>query len=202
MITISPRAASKIRDLMAAKGQEGAALRLSILGRGPAGFRHELRFVTPDSKAEGDSLLTLEGLPVLVDAASAADLAGASIDFVEDGLQAGFKIDNPNPMWKEPIAAAVQKVIDDRINPGVATHGGYVTLLEVRDGVAYVALGGGCQGCGLADVTLTQGIDTMIRQAVPEIQSVVDSTDHAAGTNPYYQPAKGGQSPLQGQPAN
>ncbi len=73
-----------------------------------------------------------------------------------------------------------------------------MTLLEVRDNVAYVQLGGGCQGCGLADLTLKQGIDVLIRESVPEIEAVVDTTDHASGTNPYYQPAKGGP-PVQGE---
>jgi Fe-S cluster biogenesis protein NfuA len=76
-------------------------------------------------------------------------------------------------------------------------HGGYITLLDVKDDVAYVALGGGCQGCGMANVTLKQGIEALIREAVPEIHQVVDTTDHAGGTNPYYQPSKGGgQSPF------
>jgi Fe-S cluster biogenesis protein NfuA len=83
-------------------------------------------------------------------------------------------------------------VIDTKINPGVAMHGGYVTLLDVKDDIAYVALGGGCQGCGMANVTLKQGIEVIIREAVPEIHQVIDSTDHAGGTNPYYQPSKGG----------
>jgi Fe/S biogenesis protein NfuA len=200
MITISPRAAEKIRQVMTSKKQEGSSLRLSIQGRGLGGFRHELRFVPADSASDGDVQLTVEGLHVLIDPSSAENLEGASIDFVEDGLHGGFKVENPNPLWRDPVAAAVQQVLDERINPGVASHGGFVTLLEVKDGVAYVALGGGCQGCGLADVTLRQGVDALIRQMVPAIQEVVDTTDHASGTNPYYRPAKGGQSPFQGQP--
>jgi len=84
----------------------------------------------------------------------------------------------------------VQEVLDRQINPGVASHGGFVDLLDVRDGAAYVQLGGGCQGCAQVDVTLRQGIEVAIKAAVPEVTRVVDSTDHAAGTNPYFQPAK------------
>ncbi len=87
-------------------------------------------------------------------------------------------------------------MLDEEINPAVAQHGGWVNLLEVKDDVAYVQLGGGCQGCGMADVTLKQGIEVRIREAVPEISQIIDTTDHAGGKNPYYQPAKGGRSPF------
>ncbi len=70
-----------------------------------------------------------------------------------------------------------------------------MALLEVKDAVAYIQLGGGCQGCGMVDVTLKQGIEVRIREAVPAIREIVDSTDHAGGKNPYYQPSKGGPSP-------
>jgi len=84
----------------------------------------------------------------------------------------------------------VQQVFDTQINPAIAAHGGFVQLLDVKDGVAYVQLGGGCQGCGMADVTLKQGIVVAVKEAVPEIREVVDSTDHASGANPYFKPAK------------
>jgi len=129
---------------------------------------------------------------VLVDARSVESLTGVTLDFVDDTHQSGFRIDNPNPLWADPVSLAVQRVFDEEINPAVATHGGWVALLEVRDGVVYVQLGGGCQGCGMVDVTLRQGIEVRLRQVVPEIREVVDTTDHAGGANPYYRPAKGG----------
>ena len=70
------------------------------------------------------------------------------------------------------------------------THGGLVTLLEVKDGAAYIEMGGGCQGCGMRDVTLRQGIESAMKRSVPEITQIIDTTDHAAGKNPYYQPSK------------
>jgi Fe/S biogenesis protein NfuA len=114
------------------------------------------------------------------------------VDWVETEHGAGFKIDNPNPLWTDPMALAVQKVIDEKINPGVGSHGGFVTLLDVKDNKAFIKFGGGCQGCGMANVTLKEGIETAIKEAVPEIEQVLDTTDHAAGGNPYYQPSKGG----------
>jgi Fe/S biogenesis protein NfuA len=88
-------------------------------------------------------------------------------------------------------------LIDAQINPGVASHGGYVELLDVKDSRVFVRMGGGCQGCGMASVTLKQGVEVLIKQQFPQIEAVVDTTDHAGGENPYYQPAKGGgESPF------
>ena len=83
----------------------------------------------------------------------------------------------------------VQDVIDSQINPAVAMHGGFITLLDVKEGIAYVEMGGGCQGCGAASVTLKHGVEMLLREEVPEIRGVLDSTDHASGTNPFYTPA-------------
>jgi Fe/S biogenesis protein NfuA len=80
--------------------------------------------------------------------------------------------------------------LDSQINPAVARHGGFVQLMDVKDKTVYVLLGGGCQGCGMVDVTLKQGIEVLIKEALPEIEQVVDTTDHAGGTNPFYEPAK------------
>ena len=144
-----------------------------------------------------DVVVDIGAFKVVVDRESAADLKDAVVDWVDEGFRGGFRIDNPNPVWKDPVARQVQEVIDRSINPAIASHGGTVTLLDVKDGVAYIRFGGGCQGCGMVDVTLKQGVETMIRRAVPQIRQVVDTTDHAAGTNPYYQSSRDdGRSPL------
>jgi len=196
MITITKLAREKILALLASEGRKGLALRFAIDGRGAGGFRYRLGFVEPNDQRADDTVVDGGGFEVLIDSSSAPHLQGASLDYVETLQESGFKIENPNAMWSDPMAAAVQRILDTEINPAVATHGGSVELLEVKDQVAYIAMGGGCQGCGMADVTLRQGIEVRIREAVPEIRAVVDTTDHAGGTNPYYQPAKGGQSPL------
>ncbi|MFQ5846068.1 MAG: iron-sulfur cluster assembly accessory protein [Candidatus Methylomirabilales bacterium] len=196
MLTITEAATKKILALMEAEGQTGLALRVAIKGRGPGGFRYELQFVGEEEKEAEDTVADVGGLQVVIDPESAPNLKGATVDYVDGMYESGFKIDNPNPLWTEPKAQAVQEVIDTQINPGVATHGGHVALLDVKDDIAYIALGGGCQGCGMADVTLKQGIEVMIKEAVPGITQIIDTTDHAAGNNPYYQPSKGGHSPL------
>src|SRR6266550_6550428 len=85
------------------------------------------------------------------------------------------------------VREKVQYLIDTQINPGVAEHGGSVQVVDVKDGGVYLRLHGGCQGCGAADFTLKQGIETIVKRAVPEIDQIIDLTDHGAGMNPYYQ---------------
>lgn len=196
MVTITETAKNKILGLMEAEEQKDLALRMAIRGRGPGGFRYELQFVGKEEIGPEDSVFDAGGLQVVVDSESGPNLQGATVDYVDGMYESGFKIDNPNSLWTDPKAQAVQEVIDTQINPGVAMHGGHVALLDVKDDIAYIALGGGCQGCGMVDVTLKQGIEVMIKEAVPEIRQVIDTTDHAAGRNPYYQPSKGGPSPL------
>ena len=96
----------------------------------------------------------------------------------------------PKPGLETPIAVAVQSVLDEKINPAVASHGGHIALIDVQESTAYIRLEGGCQGCGMADVTLKQGVEKEILASVPEITAVLDSTDHASGSNPYYSPGK------------
>src|SRR5205085_6570975 len=126
------------------------------------------------------------------------------------GPQGGMVIINPNSPAPAPsaspavgggapppaadltgdVAQRVIQVLDQHINPSIASHGGRAELVAVEDDVAYLRLSGGCQGCGLASVTLSQGIEVAIRDSVPEIGRVVDVTDHASGSNPYFEAAK------------
>lgn len=91
---------------------------------------------------------------------------------------------------EEEIRSKVKELLDTQINPAVASHGGFVDLIDVKKNNVYLQLGGGCQGCGMANVTLRQGIEKMIRQFIPQVGSILDVTDHASGTNPYYAPSQ------------
>ncbi len=84
----------------------------------------------------------------------------------------------------------VADLFDQQVNPMVARHGGRVELIDVQDAVVMLRMAGGCQGCGMADVTLRQGIETMLQQHIPEVKGIVDITDHTAGSNPYFAAAK------------
>ena len=89
----------------------------------------------------------------------------------------------------ETVREKVQEIIDTSINPSVAAHGGVVTLLDVKDNTVYLEFGGGCQGCGMVSVTLKYGVERLIRERVPEVGQILDTTDHASGQNPFYAPA-------------
>ena len=97
---------------------------------------------------------------------------------------------NKEPLSPEDLKVKVQEILDDMINPAIAGHGGFIRLMDVRDNSVFVIMGGGCQGCGMADVTLKAGIETMLKEEIPQIESVIDQTDHAEGQNPYYQASK------------
>ena len=107
-----------------------------------------------------------------------------------------FREAEAKPGLDTPAGKAIQTLLDDMVNPSVASHGGHISLIDVREDMAYIRLEGGCQGCGMADVTLKQGVATEIQRVAPEIVTVLDVTDHAGGDNPYYQPGKGGMSPM------
>ena len=101
-----------------------------------------------------------------------------------------YRDSKPKPGLETADGKAVQKLFDERINPSVATHGGHIALVDVQGDTVYIRLEGGCQGCGMADVTLKQGVEVEIKEAVPSIAHVRDVTDHDGGANPYYQPGK------------
>lgn len=192
MLTITDAAKKQILSIMEAQGRQGDNLRLGIIGRSSAGFRYTMNLLEAGQENADDIEVYGEEFKVLADPQSVENLKGASIDFVDQGMQgSGFKIDNPNPVWTDPVAIQIQEIIDNQINPGVASHGGHVEMLDFQEGTVYVRLGGGCQGCGMVDVTLRQGIEAMLKETVAEVEQVVDTTDHASGSNPYYQPAKG-----------
>ena len=204
MIEITAAALQKFQELLAEKEGDMLGLLVGIKGRGPGGFEHFMRFIGEGDKPEGAIVTAIGELQIFIPPDSADNLKGSTIDF--SPVKGAFNIENPNPawVWPDPLAQAVQDVLSKQINPAVAAHGGAVQLLEVKDHVAYIELGGGCVGCGMVDVTLKQGIEVAIKEAVPEIRGVVDTTDHASGTNPYFQPdkadphhqpAKGGQAP-------
>ncbi len=96
----------------------------------------------------------------------------------------------PKPGLDTPNGRAVAELLETQINPAVAMHGGYIALVDVDEDTVYIRLEGGCQGCGMADVTLKQGVEVEIKRAVPDIAHVLDVTDHEGGDNPYYQPSK------------
>jgi Fe/S biogenesis protein NfuA len=172
---------------------DNAALRVAIAGGSPFAPRYELTIIEESEQEPGDVVFDAGGFLVMVDAASAERLRGATIDYLEAPGGGGFEVKNPNVATPEnttptgPLAERVRQVIEERVNPGVAAHGGEINLVTVEDDIAYITMHGGCQGCAMSKITLRQGIERMIREVVPEIVGVQDVTDHVSGTNPYSQ---------------
>jgi Fe/S biogenesis protein NfuA len=174
----------------------GLAVRIRVASPSPLDPRYEITLIESDDIASEDVTFDDYGFEVVMEPQSAKLLEGARIDWIETLNESGFKVENPNmaPVGSRPLegplADRVKQVIDQYVNPGVAQHGGFVTLVEVRESSAFVELQGGCQGCGLASVTLRQGIERIIKDQVPEIESVEDVTNHQAGSNPYFSASK------------
>ena len=193
MITVTEIAKKKLQEAIAAESRQGHGLRVVVNNAGTDQPEFALNFVAPDEVREDDQIDDVGEFKVYMDPQSAKHLEDATIDFIDDLTESGFKVDAPNagiPRPSGPVAEAVQTVLQEKINPAIAAHGGQVSLVAVEDDTAYLRFGGGCQGCGMVNVTLKQGVEKTLFEDVPQITKVMDVTDHAAGTNPYYQPSK------------
>ena len=187
LLTLDEAAGRKLAEMREAGRFDGSALRVSAREHG-ATFRYSLELVEAASREDEDAVIEADGILFYVDARSVPLLRGAKLQYVESLSGGGFRFENPNrpPLLELPLAGAVQRLLDDEINPGIAAHGGRVTLMDVQGGRVVVEFGGGCQGCGMADVTLREGVTATLQRALPEITEVVDSTDHEAGASPYH----------------
>ena len=149
-------------------------------------------------------ILTIEGISdvlvaedsVTVSTAQPADwdeVGEAVARAIREQIESGVASVSPDHKRTLPapevIRAKVQALLDEAVSPAVSSHGGSVTLLDVRGNNVYLEFGGGCQGCGMSHVTLKYGVERLIREHVPEVGEILDTTDHAGGKNPYYQPA-------------
>lgn len=188
VLQATDEATQQIARILEQEQLSDQAVRVAIAERSPTGFQYQLEFCDVSERRADDFVFEQGALLFYIAGDSVEDLRGTKLDYVDTGFSAGFKFDNPNrpKLLEDPVAERVYRVIQDQINPSVASHGGNVQLLDVKDGTAFVRLGGGCQGCGQADVTVKEGIQSAICGAVPEIHTVLDVTDHAAGTNPYF----------------
>ena len=184
--------------------QESLALWIEVTGSSGNAYTYDMYFQSVAESQPADWSDHQGALSIVVPAASVDKLRGSSLDVItgEDGP--GMVISNPNqpPIVASPamagppadlsgdVAQRIIQVLEQQINPSIAAHGGRADLVAVEDGSAYLRLSGGCAGCGMAAVTLSQGIEVALRKSVPEITRVIDVTDHASGTNPYYEAAK------------
>lgn len=179
---ITEKAASKVKEIMEAHGGGFAGILITFEG----GYKLDL------VKEEDSANFIKIDSPVLGVYSTAEFLSraeAAEVDYVDEGPSSGFKVTRERREGESLLLSQIQDIIDNEINPAVAMHGGRITLLDVEDKRVFVQMGGGCAGCGMADVTLKSGIEARLQQLDPDIQ-VVDTTDHASGSNPYYAPQK------------
>lgn len=188
MLTFTDRARQMI--LRFAEATDDPKIRIAVHG---SPFAPQYEFALVDEEpADGDRVVAMQGFRVVIDESSASRIEGATVEWVESDRGTGFEVSNPNVRKlgeTEPtgeLATRVRQVLETQVNPAVASHGGEISLVDIDDDVVYLELGGGCQGCGMARVTLKQGVERMLKEAVPEVRGIVDVTDHAAGANPYY----------------
>lgn len=187
MLTFTNTARERVLGFMKDFYAETTALRVGTgAGGSPLAPSYELSLVESDDTEAGDVVFDAGDFLVYIDAATAPGIEGAVVDFVGSTFEVRPATAAVSDIPDGDLAERVRRVIEERINPGIAAHGGKITLIEVEDAIAHVQMSGGCQGCGLAAVTLRQGVERMIREAVPEIVAVRDSTDHASGRKPFF----------------
>ena len=176
---------------------ETLGLRVEVTGTAGIDYTYDLALDPIPDAAADDHLHTAGGLTVMVPDGSVDRLRGSTLDVPSMPGQGGLVIRNPNrpnPLGDMGrleltggIAEKVQQLLDVSINPALASHGGYASLVEVRgEDTVVVTMGGGCQGCAMSQATLSDGIRRAIMEAIPEVGEVIDVTDHDAGENPYY----------------
>lgn len=191
-IRFTDEAHAKLAEIIDGHANPVAGLRLQITGRADGIFHHLLSLVEEGAQIEGDTAVDAGGLTVFIDPRASRYLDNVEVHFREVDGQPALEFHNPNPLWFDSREFAIQELIDRYINPQIAAHGGRVELLGVEDRTAFVEFGGGCVGCGMISMTLKQGVEAAVKEHVPDIEEIIDSTDHASGRNPYYRPAPAG----------
>jgi len=200
MIEITQQARNRIGELVEAEVVREPALRITLdtAAPSPLARSYAISLVEKEDRERTEIAVNVDGIRVFLNLDTSNLLSGAVVDWVEENGASGFRVHDPNarpPAPKRessdlrlsgPLADRVQQVIDEVINPGIAAHGGVVELVDVSDDTLYIRMGGGCQGCAASQATLRMGIERMVREQVPEIEQIVDVTDHTAGVNPYY----------------
>jgi Fe/S biogenesis protein NfuA len=191
MIQLSESAQAHFRRLIEREALPGLGVRLSAVHAGTPRADVRLEFAEPADLTGEEWAIDCEGFTLWIDPASAPYLDAAEIDYAQQATGGQLQIRAPKIKGEVPAADAslverVRWVVDQEINPQLAQHRGHVTVQEVSsDGVVLLRFGGGCHGCGMADVTLKQGIETTLLTKVPGVTAVRDATDHATGDAPY-----------------
>jgi Fe/S biogenesis protein NfuA len=201
-LAISDEAREKVLGFREqAEEPERQAMWVEITGTEGNEYRYDMYLKPLDDAGPYDAIVTHGDLSIVVPGESFDTVRGTTIEWSNDLMAGGLRLEGlptPSPaVGSRPpadlsgdVAQRVMQILEQQINPSIAAHGGRADLVAVEDSAAYLRLSGGCQGCGMASVTLTQGIEVALKDAVPEIGQVIDVTDHASGENPYFEAAK------------
>ena len=200
MINITETAQKYFTRLIAQQDEDGLGLRISVNQPGTPAASCDLQFCPAGQSMSDDRMVEFDGFKLYVARLSEQWLEQAEIDFEEDETGGQLTIKAPGikgsaPPEQAPLEDRVNWLLETEVNPALAAHGGRVALVEITDQMEVVLqFGGGCHGCGMADVTLKQGIEQTLTRHLPEITAVRDATDHHSGKNPYYAGGQQGKS--------
>ncbi|MBN2556168.1 MAG: NifU family protein [Anaerolineales bacterium] len=185
MVEITQTAAERLQELTRHPDYAGKALLLAVK-RGPAGRQYTARFI--DESARSAELLSLEApFPIFIEAGSRELLEHASLSYASAGTSGSFRIDSAQTENADPTFSALKSAIENKINPQVRSFGGFVALLEVRDETAYIHYGASCPGCSpYVPPTIKRKLAHQLSNAVPAVSRVLDTSESAGGTNPYF----------------
>ena len=205
VVTLTNEARGIVADALAQEpNAEELGLWLEVRGVEAGKFAYDLYFQAVNDADDADVTYVVENVAVVIPANSVDDLRGSRLEWSSDG-DGGLVMVNPNtPSLAQvapglpddvlaqglegPLALEVIAVLERDVNPSIASHGGRADLvaMDENEAVVYLALSGGCQGCAMSRMTLTQGIEVTLRDQVPQLTAIVDVTDHAVGENPFY----------------
>ena len=192
MIEISVKAQSYLKDLLSQQEDDDVGIRVFVSDPGTPSAEACIAYCRPGEEEEGDIPVDYDGFRAWFEARSEPFLQDAEVDYQEDtmGGQLTIKAPNsrvPNIKPDSPIEDKVNYSLQSEINPGLAAHGGMVSLIEItEEKSAVLQFGGGCQGCAAVDVTLKNSVEATLMERVPELSGVLDLTDHSNNENAYF----------------
>ena len=190
---VTDKALQKILKILEDQDVSVKGLRITAESISPLKVDYRIQLVDDDSVHDDDEINSFsyedKRLDVYVDADSQSLAKDVEVDFVDTLAGEGFKINAPSHIpdhMDKDVVTAIETLLKDKINPSIASHGGRVSLVDVKDNIMFVQMEGGCQGCAASAVTLRQGIEATVKNTIPQIEEIIDITDHASGKNPYY----------------
>ncbi|MCH7817784.1 MAG: Fe-S biogenesis protein NfuA [Proteobacteria bacterium] len=192
MVSITESAQKYLTELLKKQDCEGVAVRIFILDAGTPKAETCISFCRPGEEKEDDEVKQYEGFRTFIERHSIPFLEEAVVDFAEDSMGGQLTIKAPNSRLPKisgdsPLEDRINYILYNEINPGLAAHGGQVSLEEIcEENVAVLRFGGGCQGCGMVDVTLKDGVEKTLLSQIPQLTAVRDVTDHSITENAYY----------------